>query len=237
MTISTTTGIFITGTDTDVGKTTVALGLIAALQEKGLHVGVMKPVSAGCVQTSDGLRNEDAVLLMQKASVNVPYEVVNPYAFEPAVAPHIAAAEAGVVIDIEVIRQCYLDIAEKVDVVVVEGAGGWLVPINDNETMADIVKILRLDVITVVGIRLGCLNHALLTTQSIMTSGLNHCGWIANHLSPATERGVENINTLRTRISASLLDEVPYGDSLLRLENSARLLSQVLSPVLPQKNP
>jgi dethiobiotin synthetase len=208
--VSSTKGFFITGTDTDVGKTTIALGLITALREKGLRVGVMKPVSAGCELTRDGLRNEDAVLLMQQASVDFPYEVVNPYAFEPAVAPHIAAAEAGVVIDIEVIRECYLKIAEEVDVVIVEGAGGWLVPINENETMADVVKILSLDVITVVGVRLGCLNHALLTSQSITASGLKHCGWIANHLSVATKRSAENISALRERIPASLLDEIPY---------------------------
>ena len=221
-----TKGVFITGTDTDVGKTTVALGLIAALQNKGLRVGVMKPVSAGCEQTSDGLRNEDAILLMQQASVDLPYEVVNPYAFEPAVAPHIAADEAGVEIDIEVIRQCYLKIAEKVDIIVVEGAGGWLVPINAKETMADVVKALSLDVITVVGIRLGCLNHALLTSQSIAVSGLNHSGWIANHLSAETECASENVNALRARIQAPLLEEIPYRDKQFQLENSACVLSQ-----------
>jgi dethiobiotin synthetase len=210
---NTTTGIFITGTDTDVGKTTIALGFITALKDKGLRVGVMKPVSAGCEQTNDGLRNEDAVLLMQQASVDFPYEIVNPYAFEPAVAPHIAAAEVGVAIDIEVIRQCYFKIAEKVNVVVVEGAGGWLVPINENETMADVVKGLSLDVITVVGIRLGCLNHALLTSQSIDASGLNHKGWIANHLSPGTGRAKENINTLGDRIYAPCLGEIKFNET------------------------
>ncbi len=205
-------GIFITGTDTDVGKTTVALGLIAALQEKGLSVGVMKPVSAGCEQTSKGLRNKDAVLLMQQASVEFPYEVVNPYAFEPAVAPHIAAAEAGIEIEIEMIRQSYLNIAEEVDIVVVEGAGGWLVPINEKENMADVVKALSLDVITIVGIRLGCLNHALLTSQSIEASGLNHRGWIANHLSPDVKSAQENINTLRARIAAPLLGEIEFNE-------------------------
>ena len=210
MTGSKATGLFITGTDTDVGKTTVALGLIEALKEKGLRVGVMKPVSAGCKQTSDGLRNEDAVMLVKQASVDFPYETINPYAFEPSVAPHIAAAEAGIAIDIEVIRECYIKVAEKVDVVVVEGAGGWLVPINENETMADVAKALSLDVITVVGIRLGCLNHALLTSQSITASGLKHCGWIANHLYAGTESAAENINTLRARIQAQLLDEIEY---------------------------
>ena len=209
---SSTTGFFITGTDTDVGKTTVALGLIKALQGKGLSVGVMKPVSAGCKSTSGGLRNEDAVLLMQQASVEFPYEVVNPYAFEPAVAPHIAAAEVGVKIDIDVIRQCHLKIAEKVDVVIIEGAGGWLVPINENETMADVAKTLALDVITVVGIRLGCLNHALLTSQSIEANGLNHCGWIANHLSSNITRSKENISTLRKQILAPCIGEIRFNE-------------------------
>ncbi len=206
-------GIFITGTDTDVGKTTISLGLIAALQDKGLSVGVMKPVSAGCELTGEGLRNEDAVLLMQQASTDIPYDIVNPYAFEPAVAPHIAAAEAGVEIDIEVICQCYLKIAEKVDVVIVEGAGGWLVPVNEKETMADVVKALSLDVITVVGIRLGCLNHALLTSQSIEANGLTHRGWIANNLSRDNKKAKENINALHARISAPCLGEIKFNET------------------------
>ena len=119
-------GLFITGTDTDVGKTVIACGLITALKEKGLRVAVMKPVSAGCRETSDGLRNDDAELLMQQASVAMPYEVVNPYAFGPAIAPHIAAEEVGVRIDIGVLRRCYEEIASKADIVIVEGAGGWL---------------------------------------------------------------------------------------------------------------
>ena len=207
-----TSGFFITGTDTDVGKTTIALGLITALREKGLRVGVMKPVSAGCELTSEGLRNEDAVLLMQQASVDFPYEIINPYAFERAVAPLIAAAEAGIEIAIVVIRECYLEVAEKVDIVIVEGAGGWLVPVNEEETMADVVKTLSLDVITVAGIRLGCLNHALLTSQSIEVSGLNHRGWIANHLSPDVKNAKENINTLRERISAPFLGEIEFNE-------------------------
>ena len=219
-------GFFITGTDTDVGKTTVALGLMAAFKEAGLTVAAFKPVSAGCIQTENGLRNDDAVQLMQKASVNLPYDVVNPYAFEPAIAPHIAAAEHYIEINLDVIVKAYQKISAKVDIVIVEGAGGWLVPINDNETMADVAKVLDLDVVTVIGIRLGCLNHALLTSQSITASGLNHRGWIANHLAIATERATENITALRARIPAPLLDEVPYGNNLLHLKNSVRILSQ-----------
>lgn len=208
-------GLFVTGTDTGVGKTTIALGLMAALQNSGLKVAAMKPVSAGCNSTEDGLRNEDAVRLMQQASIDLPYELVNPYAFEPPIAPHIAANEAAIKIDKELIQDRYQQIANNADIVIVEGAGGWLVPINASETMADVVNFLSLDVITVVGIRLGCLNHALLTTRAIEASGLNHMGWIANHINQLMIGASENVKSLRERIAAPLLDEVNYGDNVL----------------------
>lgn len=217
-------GFFITGTDTDVGKTTVALGLMIAFKKVGLSVAAFKPVSAGCIQTKEGLRNDDAVQLMQQASIEIPYDVVNPYAFEPAIAPHIAASDVNVEMNINTIEQAYQKIAAEVDVVIVEGAGGWLVPFNATETMADIPKALSLEVITVVGIRLGCLSHALLTSQSISSSGLNHCGWIANHVSIDAARAADNIYALRARIPAPLLDVVTYGAEPLQLENSARIL-------------
>ncbi|WP_455197981.1 dethiobiotin synthase [Kaarinaea lacus] len=207
------TGIFITGTDTGIGKTTIALGLMAALQKRGLKVAVMKPVSAGCVLTDEGLRNEDALLLMKQASVELPYEVVNPFAFEPPIAPHIAASEAGIHIDIEQIKENYSQIEKNSDVVIIEGAGGWLVPINESETMADVAIKLSANIVTVVGIRLGCLNHALLTSRSIVTSGLKHCGWIANHINDSTERASENVKALRQRINAPLLGEVRFGNN------------------------
>lgn len=219
-------GFFITGTDTDIGKTTIALGLMTAFKNLGLSVAAFKPVAAGCIQTEHGLRNEDALLLMQHASVEMPYDVVNPYAFKPAIAPHIAAAEKNIEMNIDRIVQAYQKIAAEVDVVIVEGAGGWLVPLNVTQTMADIAKTLSLGVITVVGIRLGCLNHALLTSQSITSNGLRHCGWIANHLSATSTHDTENINTLRTHIPAPLLDEAPYTTEPLHLKNAARSLSR-----------
>lgn len=217
-------GIFITGTDTGVGKTTVALGLMSALQKKGLIVAAMKPVSAGCEQTKDGLRNEDAVKLMQQASIDVPYDVVNPYAFESPIAPHIAAAETGTPVDIRLIKERYEEIAKRVDAVVVEGAGGWLVPINDKETMADVAKILNLDVITVVGVRLGCLNHALLTTNNIESMRCNHLGWIANLFSDDMQCSAENIQALCQRIGAPMLDKVEYGLDSINLQNTVNSL-------------
>ena len=220
-------GIFITGTDTGIGKTTVALGLMTALKEKGITVAAMKPVSAGCVKTEDGLRNEDAVRLMQQSSIDVPYEVVNPYAFEPPVAPHVAAEKTGISIDVGLIKERYEEIAQRADVIVVEGAGGWLVPINENKTMADVAKALSLDVLTVVGIRLGCLNHALLTVNNIETNRCHHLGWIANIVSDDMECFAENIQALCERIKVPMLDKIEYGQDTINLENTAKQLSEL----------
>ncbi len=220
-------GYFITGTDTDIGKTTVAVALMAALKKQGLRVAAMKPISAGCEITEHGLRNDDAIQLMQQASIELPYDVVNPYAFEPAIAPHIAAAEHDIEMHIDILMQAYRKIAAQVDVVIVEGAGGWLVPFNETQTMADVACALTLDIIQVVGMKLGCLNHALLTTASIAAHGLKQIGWVANHLSTTTERITENVNALRARIPAPLLDEIPYGKKPLTLENSAHILSHL----------
>lgn len=202
-------GYFITGTDTDVGKTTVALGLMAAFQKLGLSVAAMKPVSAGCQQTPDGLRNEDALRLMAQASIELPYDLVNPYAFEAAIAPHIAAAETGITMEIFPLVAAYKRIAKQADVIVVEGAGGWLVPLNEKETMADLAVALNLPVITVVGIRLGCLNHAQLTAESINTHGLIQAGWVANHLSTDMLKSTSNIQSLRQRLPGKLLGDLP----------------------------
>ena len=202
-------GFFITGTDTDVGKTTVALGLMAALKNKGFTVAAFKPVSAGCAQTENGLRNDDALQLMQQASVELPYDTVNPYAFEPAIAPHIAAAEQNIEMNIDTIAQAYQKISAEVDIVIVEGAGGWLVPLNNTQTMADIARALRLDVIQVVGLKLGCLNHALLTSASISEHGLKQLGWAGNQLSNDMPYRKENIETLRQRLPDKCLGIVP----------------------------
>lgn len=204
-------GIFITGTDTDIGKTTIAIGLMSALKKAGLRVAGFKPVSAGCEQTEHGLRNDDALQLMQQASVELPYDIVNPYAFEPAIAPHIAAADVNVEMNIDIIVQAYRKIAAEVDVVIVEGAGGWLVPFNATETMADVACALQLDVIQVVGIKLGCINHALLTEQSILQQQLKLAGWISNHIQPKTLRIDDIEKTLHSRLHASLLGTIPFG--------------------------
>jgi len=207
-------GYFITGTDTNVGKTWVSLGIIEALKQQGKNVGVMKPVSAGCEQTAAGLRNEDAVQLQQHSNIELDYDLINPYAFEPAIAPHIAAASEGVRIDIETLNQKLQRIEKQSDCVVAEGAGGWLVPLNDFQTMADLAKRFQLPVILVVGMRLGCLNHALLSVEAIRATGLPLVGWVANQVSVEMNCLDENIATLQQMIDAPMLGQIPHLDTL-----------------------
>lgn len=201
-------GYFITGTDTDVGKTVITLGLMQHLRQQGKTVAAMKPVASGCEQTPAGLRNDDAVQLLQQSSICLDYDQVNPYAFEPAIAPHIAAAQCGIRIEPEKIQRIYATLTGQADCVLVEGVGGWQVPLNDRLTMADLAVQLGLDVILVVAMRLGCLNHALLTAAAIQSSGLKLAGWVANCL-PQMQAVDENINALKSRISAPLLGIVP----------------------------
>ncbi len=203
-------GYFVTGTDTGVGKTLVTLGLMRRLQNRGRRVVAMKPVASGCQRTAQGLRNADALLLQRQSSLPQEYSEVNPYALEPAIAPHLAAAEAGRRIDLATIRTAYRHLAAQADQVCVEGVGGWLVPLNEAQTVADLAAELGLGIILVVGIRLGCLNHALLTQTAIDGSGLQFAGWIANQPSPGCERAGDIIAALGSRIAAPLLGTVPF---------------------------
>jgi len=203
-------GYFITGTDTDVGKTWISLGIVEALKQQGKKVGVMKPVSAGCEKTANGLRNEDALLLQKHSNIEQDYELINPYAFEPAIAPHIAAADTGVRMDIETLYQNLQTIEQQSDCVVVEGAGGWMVPLNDFQTMADLAKRFQMPVILVVGMRLGCLSHALLTVEAIRATGVPLVGWVANQVSAEMNCLDENIKTLQQMIDAPMLGQVPH---------------------------
>lgn len=198
-------GYFITGTDTGVGKTRIASALLAAFNSRGYSTAAMKPVATGCVNTAQGLRNDDALALQRHASLPLTYEQVNPYAFEPAIAPHLAAAQAGQTIDLMRIKHGLDNLAVRSDAVIVEGAGGWQVPLNRDTTIADLAHTLGLPVILVVGMRLGCLNHALLSVESIEQSGLPLAGWVANVIDPAMQCIEENIATLRERIAAPWL--------------------------------
>ncbi|MFC3153518.1 dethiobiotin synthase [Litoribrevibacter euphylliae] len=216
---------FITGTDTEVGKTFVTAGLLKAFEAEGYSTLGLKPVSAGCDVTEDGLRNEDALALQQAASVKVAYESVNPVAYEPAIAPHIAAMEKGKLLTASslegFVRGALLKPAQ---VKLIEGAGGWFTPLNYRETLADLVKKLDVPVILVVGMRLGCLNHALLTVAALQSSGLKLAGWVANRVDPEMSRYEENLETLKQMIDAPCLGEVPF------LENkSAEAVAEYLS--------
>jgi dethiobiotin synthetase len=200
-----TLALFVTGTDTGVGKTRVAGALCRGLAARGTRVAAMKPVASGCALTPEGLRNEDALLLLAAMNVRARYSDVNPYAFAPAIAPHIAAREAGVDIDFAVLDRAYERLRMQSQALIVEGAGGWLAPLDASRAFADLAVHWRMDVILVVGMRLGCLNHALLTVESIERRGLRLRGWVANSIDPRFERQAENISSLESRISAPCL--------------------------------
>ena len=199
--------MFVTGTDTGVGKTRVAVALIHALRSQGLRVAAMKPVSAG---SAPGELNEDVVALMQASNVRADLRDINPYAFDQPIAPHIAAQSAGVRIDLSVIEAAFSRLAAEADVVVVEGAGGWRVPLNDREDLADLAQRLGLPVVLVVGLRLGCLNHALLTAESVVRQNMPWAGWIGNHIDPTMAAMAENIDALRARMPGPCLGIQPF---------------------------
>lgn len=203
-------GYFVTGTDTGVGKTLVSVALVRALRRNGVEAAGMKPVSAGCRATAEGLRNDDAEALLAASGLDLRYAQVNPYAFEPPIAPHIAAADAGIEIAVDGLVTAFRALAERVDCVVVEGVGGFAVPLSEVETTADLARALDLPVILVVGMRLGCLNHALLTRAAIAAEGLPCAGWVANCVDPEMARVQENIDALRLRLDAPLLAVVPW---------------------------
>lgn len=197
--------VFVTGTDTGVGKTRVAAALCRGLAAGGTPVAAMKPVASGCTLTPEGLRNDDALALLAAANVPARYSDVNPYAFAPAIAPHLAAREAGVSIDFDVLDRAYERLRLRSRALIVEGAGGWLAPLDAARSFADLAAHWHMDVVLVVGMRLGCLNHALLTAESIERRGLRMRGWVANSIDPRFERLAENISSLAGRISAPCL--------------------------------
>ena len=205
-------GVFVTGSDTGCGKTEVSLGLMAALRGRGIEVVGMKPVASGCERTPNGLRNDDALRLRAQASRTLPYEQINPYAFEPPIAPHVAAAKAGVEIRIEHLRSSYRKLASVADFVVVEGVGGWAVPISDERDVADLALALDLPVVLVIGLRLGCINHGLLTAQAILERGAAFAGWIGNQIDPRMPALTDNIEALARRIPVPCLGVVPWAE-------------------------
>lgn len=205
-------GIFVTGTDTEVGKTVVSVALLAMLKRRGVSTAAMKPVAGGATKINAQYRNEDALHLQQAATVDAPYAQVNPYVFPAAIAPHIAAAQAGVEIDFEIIKRSFQRLSAASDFILVEGVGGWLVPLNREQTVADLAIALELPVLLVVGLRLGCINHALLSAGAIEQSGATLQGWIANKVEGNYPRVDENIEAIGQRLKAPLLATLGYLD-------------------------
>ena len=213
-----TSGYFITGTDTGVGKTVVACALLHAFAARGLTAAGMKPVASGATLADGALRSEDVEQLLAAASVAAPRPIVNPYCFEPPIAPHIAAARAGVTIDLDHIARCCAELAAQADVVMVEGIGGFSVPLGPVIDAAALAARLALPVLLVVGVRLGCLNHALLTAEAIAARRLTLAGWVANHIDPQMAAADENVRALEERLAAPLLARIGYTE---RIEPSA----------------
>lgn len=223
--------LFIAGTDTDVGKTLIAAGLLRAFANKGLTTCALKPVAAGCEQKDGVLSNDDALLLQEVATVKLPYAQVNPVALMASCAPHIAASLEGRRLQVTRLEGfCRGVLMQSAKVCVIEGAGGWRVPLNEREMMSDLVKALNAPVVLVVGMRLGCLNHALLTAEAIARDGLPLVGWVANCIDAEMPYLNENIETLKRMMPAPCLGVVPHlgvelvqGDAVNQVANALEL--------------
>ncbi|MES2999364.1 MAG: dethiobiotin synthase [Pseudomonadota bacterium] len=204
---------FVTGTDTGVGKTLVAAALLHALARRYPRVVGMKPVAAGAIRHGDGWASEDALALRAASTVAVASELDNPVLLPDPLSPHIAARRAGQTIAIAHLVRCHRELARNADAVVVEGAGGFFVPLTDDETGADLAQALALPVVLVVGLRLGCLNHAALTAEAIRARGLVLAGWVANRIDPAMQAQDDNIAWLHRRLAVPLLADIAYQDA------------------------
>ncbi len=215
---------FVAGTDTDVGKTLVACGLLHCASNAGLTTLALKPIAAGCEQTDEGLRNSDALMLQDCMTQSLAYEQVNPVALKEAIAPHLAAEREGRTLSVgRLVGFCRGALMKRSDFVLVEGAGGWRVPLNARESMSQLPVELNLPVVLVVGMKLGCLNHALLTVEAMRRDGVVLAGWVANRIDPNMAFCDENIETLERRIDAPCLGKVPFLDSADPLELSKYL--------------
>lgn len=208
-------GFFITGTDTEIGKTFVSSILISLLVQEGFKVIGMKPVASGAKIVDGILKNEDALSLIKASNVDIDYKSINPYVFTEATSPHLAAEDSEVEIDINKIKNIFEQLTNQSDVVIVEGVGGWLAPLSYETTVSDLAKTLSQPIILVVGLRLGCLNHALLTAAAIRQSGLPVAGWIANYVEKDFVSAEKNISTLK-----HCLKDFPFLGSIPHQINS-----------------
>lgn len=223
---------FVTGTDTEVGKTVASCALLQAAGARGKRTAGYKPVASGSEMTPDGLRNSDALALQRHASLALDYEVVNPYVFAEPTSPHIVSADQGIPIDFGVMSAGLRVLENQADWILVEGAGGWFTPLSERDSYADWVIQEALPVILVVGVKLGCINHAQLTALAVRQAGLRLAGWIANDVQPPGKRHAEYLATLRRVLPAPLLGEIPWlADAPLERQNGHYLDLSGLSPV------
>lgn len=222
-------GYFVTGTDTGIGKTWTSLILMQYFQQKGKTVIGMKPIAAGCEMLGGQLKNEDALQLQEQSSIEIAYDLINPYAFSQPVSPHIAAKKAGQKVDIMQIQQVYLQLEALADVVVVEGVGGWMVPLNDKQDVSHLAELLNLPIIVVVGMRLGCINQARLTFEAIRQLGLRCEGWVASCVEENMQELDANIKTLEAVVGMPLLAIFPYEEKI-NLNNHKKISNKTLQP-------
>ena len=203
--------VFLTGTDTGIGKTFASVALLHSHRARGRSAIGMKPIASGCRATAEGLRNDDAEALIAASDPAPPYALCNPFAFEPAIAPHIAARDAGIEIVLPPIVDAFRNLASRADRIVVEGVGGWSVPLSGSLMQADLVQALGIPVVLVVGLRLGCINHALLSARAIVADGCTLVGWIANRIDPGMAVADANLATLRERLGVPMLGDLAHG--------------------------
>ncbi|UYK80209.1 dethiobiotin synthase [Xanthomonas sacchari] len=216
---------YVTGTDTGIGKTIASTALLHALRARGQRAVGMKPVASGCTREADGWRNEDALALQEASTPRPRYDDLNPYALPLPLAPELAAADAGVQLELAPIAAAFERLRAQADVVVVEGVGGWAAPLSATLDQADLARALRLPVVLVVGLRLGCLNHARLSAAAIAADGLQCIGWIGNEIDPAMERIDDNMAMLRARLPMPCWGRLPY-----RPQPQAEQLAAELQP-------
>ncbi|MGM0631733.1 MAG: dethiobiotin synthase [Pseudomonadota bacterium] len=223
--------VFVTGTDTGVGKTRVAAALLCAARTAGWRTAGLKPVASGCEPTRDGLRNEDALALQAQTTLPLTYEQINPIALRAAIAPHVAAEKEGRRITVDRLDGlCRAVLMQRADLTVIEGAGGWDVPLNEQELYSDFVRRMALPVVLVVGLRLGCINHAVLTARAIRADGLYLAGWVANRMDPDMEEAGATLRTLRGLLRAPCLGELARDDGATPEEVARHLNLEALQP-------
>ena len=228
-------GFFIVGTDTGIGKTVAGVSLLVALAELNFKTIGIKPVASGSTSTTNGLRNNGALLLQKHATKFIAYDQINPFVFKESIAPHLAAKQANINLTVDsILTKTKTTLAHPVDYVIIEGIGGLYVPLNSQETMIDLITAYNYPVILVVGIKLGCINHALLTQACLKHANISIAGWIANTLYPYNLHEVANIKTINERIEAPLLGTIPYQKKLI-FKNTLRFFNENFSSLCARK--